>query len=94
MPSRKGSPNKNKDRLLRTIQEEFPNYNPLLELAKIAHSDEATTSEKITCNKEIAQYVNPKLKAVEHSGDMTVNHIPLSKEELKQRVERYKKDKK
>lgn len=93
MPSRKGSQNKNKDRLLRTIQEEFPNYNPLLELVKIANSEEATTAEKITCNKEVAQYVNPKLKAVEHSGDMTVNHVPLTKEELKQRISRYKKDK-
>jgi len=60
-----GAPNKNKGRLLRMIQEEFPNYNPLIELVRLAHAEESTTGERITCHKEVAQYVNPKLKAVE-----------------------------
>lgn len=89
----KGTPNKNKGKLLRSIQNEFPEYDPLLELVKIAHDSESTPSEKIACHKEVAQYVNPKLKAVEHSGEMQVNHTTLSREELKQRIERYKKDK-
>lgn len=94
MGSRAGIKNKNKDRLLRAIQDEFPNYNPLIELVKIAHSEDATTSEKIQCNKEVAQYVNPKLKAVEHSGEVNQNVAILSKEEIKQRVKAYIRDKK
>jgi len=87
-----GTPNKNKGRLLRKIQEEFPNYDPLIELVRIAHDIKSSLNEKIACNKEVAQYVNPKLKAVEHSGDMVVNHALLSKEEIKQRVKAFKRD--
>jgi len=70
MPRPAGSKNANKDRLLRVIQKEFPNYNPLIELVKIAHDPESTITEKINCNKEVAQYVNPKLKAVEMVADI------------------------
>lgn len=64
-----GTKNKNKDRLLRQIQAEFPNYNALVELLKIASYSETSTSEKISCHTTVAKYLYPQLKAVEHSGD-------------------------
>lgn len=85
-----GSSNKNKARLLRLIQEDYPEYDPLLELVKLAHDEKSTQGEKISCHKEVAQYVNPKLKAIEHTGDMQVNHNLLSKEEIIARVQAYR----
>ena len=79
--SRKGIPNKDKTLLLRALQKIHTGYNPLTELLNLAHSDTTTANEKITCHKEIAQYVNPKLKAVEHSGniDAEVTYKPIIK---------------
>ena len=71
----KGTPNKDKKQLLRALQKIHPDYSPLDELLKLAFNEESTISEKISCHKEIAQYVFPKLKAVEHTGeqDLTLN---------------------
>ena len=89
-----GSSNKNKNRLMRAIREEFPEYDPLMELVKIAMSESTdnpvSVSERIACHKEVAQYVNPKLKAIEVSGDFEINHVILSKEEIIARVQAHK----
>ena len=78
----KGSSNKNKSRLLRAIQSEFPKYDPLVELIRIAISEDSSTSERIACHKEVAQYVNPKLKAIEmdlssEDGSMSPKEITI-----------------
>ena len=70
MPRAKGTPNKDKQQLLRALQKIYPDYNPLSELLKLAHDNETTNSEKISCHKEIAQYVHPKLKAIEMTGEV------------------------
>jgi len=67
-----GTKNKNKDRLLRQIQEEFPNYNGLIELLKIANSSETSTSEKINCHTTVCKYIYPALKAVEYKASIDV----------------------
>ena len=70
MPSRAGSPNKNRDRLLRQIKSEFPNYDPIIELCKTAMDEENDPTLRFNANKEVCRYVYPKLKDVEHTGDM------------------------
>ena len=64
----KGSRNKPKRALLALLQEQYPNYHPVLEMARIAHD---TEDESIRANmhKEVAKYVEPMLKAVEVTGD-------------------------
>lgn len=63
----KGTPNKPKRALLALLREKYPNYHPVLEMAKIAH-ETADVSLAAQMHKEIAQYVEPKLKAVELTG--------------------------
>lgn len=63
----KGSLNKPKRALLALLRERYPNYHPVLEMAKIAHeTDDPGLAAQM--HKEIAQYVEPKLKAMELTG--------------------------
>jgi len=110
MPSRAGSPNKNKQALIALLQAKYPGYHPVMEMAAIANNDvecnvcggtgrvtefigvevaldKERFSEKpckhcvdgktiisidmaFNANKEVAQYVTAKMKAVEHSGQI------------------------
>ncbi len=62
-----GVPNKPKRQLLALLREKYPGYHPILEMARIAHETDDVHLEA-NMHKEIAQYVTPKLKAVEVSG--------------------------
>jgi len=63
-----------KDRL----KAEFGNYHPLLAMAHMANDPEIEDPDlKFKCHKAVAEYVEPKLKAVEHSGDLSVEMAPL-----------------
>jgi hypothetical protein len=79
-----GLPNKNKQFLLKRLQEMYgDDFHPILNMAKNAYEFQQTVDDKsgepefrgrdlIEANKlweGIAQYVEPKLKAIEHSGD-------------------------
>lgn len=87
-----GSLNKNKDRLLRMIKEVYgDDFDPIMKMAEIASKEENEDSLKLQAWKEIAQYVYPKLKAieVEVTGEMIsvteqrgVSEIILRVEEL------------
>ena len=68
MGSRVGRPNRNKQGLLVRLQQEFPNYHPILELARTANNPEVDEQLRFAANKEVAKYVTPQLKAVEHTG--------------------------
>ena len=61
----KGVPNKNKQALLVAIQARFPEYNPIIEMAAIANDPEVPLDMRFAAHKEVAQYVEPKRKAVE-----------------------------
>ena len=63
-----GSPNKDKKQLLRALQKIHPDYSPLTELLKLAFDEDTTIGEKISCHKEIAQYIYPKLKSIEQDN--------------------------
>ena len=68
MGSRAGRPNRNKQGLLARLQQEFPNYHPIVELARVANDPNVDLNTRVSANKEIAKYVTPQLKAVEHTG--------------------------
>ena len=73
-----GTPNKRKAHLLAQLRKLYPEYHPVLEMAKIA-MEKGEDGEfvndihlRANMNKEIAQYVEPKRKAIEHSGEIGV----------------------
>ena len=73
----KGSLNKPKRRLLQLIQDQYPNYHPVLEMAKLANDKKADDLVRFNANKEVAKYVEPALKAVEISGDTEGESLPI-----------------
>lgn len=68
---KKGVPNKDKRALMDRIQALFPGYHPVVAMAVIANDDsgEVDLSMRFQAHKEVAQYVEPKRKAVEHTGE-------------------------
>ena len=65
-----GSTNKNKDRLWKALKAEYgDDFDPIMKMAEIASNDDNDDALKLNAWKEIAQYVYPKLKAIEISGD-------------------------
>lgn len=84
MPSRKGCPNKNKAFLLGRLQEMYgDDFHPILRMAENATKmqellDKVDEDDKtimfqglraaIDAWEKVAQYTEPKLKAVEHTG--------------------------
>lgn len=60
--------------LLGMIQKEFPNYHPLISIARIAHHGEADLKTQLECHKTIAKYVEPELKSIEVKGEITGRH--------------------
>ena len=91
MASRKGISNKNKDFLLKRLQDMYgEDFDPIMMAAKnaklmqdIVESPETLAlepSDRVELHKKtaetwekIGQYVNPKLKAIEISGEIDVN---------------------
>jgi hypothetical protein len=79
MPSRKGSPNKNKAFLLKRLQDMYgDDFDPIIrmsdhaiKMSAIASEDGSMDNHKTALDgwDKVAQYVQPKLKAVEVSGD-------------------------
>ena len=56
--------------LVSMLHAEFPNYHPLLSIARIAHHQDADLKLQFECHKTIAKYLEPELKSVEVKGDM------------------------
>lgn len=76
----KGVPNKNKRHLLSRLEQLYPNYHPVVEMARIAHEteDQALAAQM---HKEVAQYVEPKRKAIEVTGE---NGAPFQVQVIKE----------
>lgn len=62
----KGTPNKK----TQTLQEMCAahNYDPIQAMIDIARDENADPAMRMMAHKEVAQYVYPKRKALEHSG--------------------------
>ena len=71
-----GTPNRPKRQLLALLQEKYPGYHPVVEMAAIAHDMTNDVTLRAQMHKEVAQYVTPKLKAIEvqleASGDLRI----------------------
>ena len=80
MPRPAGVPNKRKAALLKRLGEEFPDYHPVAELARIAMDPENDTATRLQAHKEVAKYVEPQLKAVEHSGTQAVRIMTVAEQ--------------
>jgi len=65
-----GSPNRPKKGLMHMIQQQYPDYHPVMEMVAVANDEDAPADARFAANKEVAQYVVPKLKAVEISGKL------------------------
>lgn len=63
----KGTPNKKTQSLLDMCAER--NYDPVLAMIDIAQDENADPAMRLQAHKEVAQYVYPKRKALEHSID-------------------------
>ena len=54
--------------ILSLIQEKYPDYHPILAMAEIANDTSTDAGVRVAIHRELANYVFPKLKAVEHTG--------------------------
>ena len=68
MGDRTGSPNKNKQALIKLLEARYPGYHPVYELVDIALDMDNDVSTRLQANKEVAGYIVPKLKAIELTG--------------------------
>ena len=65
-------------------------YDPLLELAKLACDNKGNKQLCYYVNKEVAAYIYPKLRAVEHSGEVQTGpaqvhvHMGISPHQLEE----------
>ena len=64
---KKGTVNKTKQTLLDMIQEKHPGWHPVTAMAELAQDESIEMNHRVTCYKEVAKYVAPQLKAVEHN---------------------------
>jgi hypothetical protein len=65
---KKGTPNKRTLEVLAVLEEE--NCDPIRYLARVATGQEEANMARFMAAKELLQYAAPKLKAVEHSGNI------------------------
>ena len=67
---KKGVPNSDKKELIDRIHSKYPNFCPIEAMIEVAKDKEESTTIRIQANREIAKYIYPQLKAVEHSGEI------------------------
>ena len=64
-----GVPTKPKRALLALLDEKFPGWHPVVQMAEMANDGTLSTQDRFQAAKEVARYVTPQLKAVEVTGD-------------------------
>jgi len=63
-----GVPNRATQELTERIAAKFPGYDPVESMAAIANDPLADPIMRFNASKEVAQYIHPKRKAIEHTG--------------------------
>ena len=72
----KGGVNKKTADLIEAIKAKFPNYNPVVAMAEIGNDAKNPIEIRLSAHKEVAQYMFPKRKAVEHKlGDNEIHSM-------------------
>lgn len=66
----KGSKNANRRALASRLAERFPEWDPVVQMAEVANDESLPLDTRFMACKEVAGYLTPKLKAVEHYGSM------------------------
>lgn len=66
----KGTPNSERKELFQLMAENFPGWHPVVAMAEIANDTSLSKDIRLTAMKEVAKYVAPQLKAIEHSGSV------------------------
>jgi hypothetical protein len=64
-----GTPNRAKNTLLARIRREFPEYDPICEMIRIARDPKSSIELQANMHREVAQYLEPKRKAIEITGE-------------------------
>lgn len=78
---KKGTTNKDKQELRDRIRSKYPDYCPVEAMCKIAQDPLTEIAYQVQCNKEVAQYIYPKLKSIDHNhGGQEGNPIKASLE--------------
>jgi len=67
MPRPAGVPNKNRRSLQARLAHDFPNYNAIIEMARIGNDEDQPMELRFQAHKEVAKYCWPQLKAVDVS---------------------------
>jgi len=73
-----GSMNKNKQSLIKLLEARYPDYHPVTELVEIALDMTNDVNVRLNANDKVAQYIIPKLKAIELSGADGKDLIPAA----------------
>ena len=83
-----GVKNRARRHLLKLLDEKFPGYHPVVEMAKVANDATQPLEIRFAANKEVARYVAPVLAAVkvqaevnENSGVLIIPSSPTSLED-------------
>jgi len=69
MPRPPGSLNQPKRALVKLLEEKFPGYNAVVKMAEMANDDSNDLGFRFNAHKEVAQYQEPKRKAMEVTGE-------------------------
>jgi hypothetical protein len=72
----KGTTNKDKQALRDLLAKKFPKWDPVVAMAVIANTKGVDPAVELQACKEVAQYIHPKLKHTEHSGQVDQRVIP------------------
>lgn len=65
---KKNVPNKDKRELVEKLAKAFPRWDPVMAMAEMANDKKNGIDLRFAASKEVAQYIHPKRKAIEHSG--------------------------
>ena len=65
----KGSEGSGRREARRILKDEFPDYHPLRNMAKLANDKSAPAELRFQADKEVIAYILPKLRSVEITGE-------------------------
>lgn len=60
-----GVPSRPKRALMALLDEKFPGWHPVVQMAEIANDQTVGLQDRFAAAKEVAKYVTPQLKAVD-----------------------------
>ena len=63
-----GQLNRRTDSLLKRLERQFPNYHPIMHMASVANDESNDVTVRFAASKEVARYVVPQLRTIEHKG--------------------------